>query len=121
MLVVDDHRPFRETAADFVRGLPGIADVQTAASGEEALTSAGQRSFDLVLLDLTMPGMGGLAAARALKRLAAPPRIYIASMQDGRETQAMAQDAGADGFISKSDFAAGLQQLLDEPTARRSS
>jgi CheY-like chemotaxis protein len=113
ILVVDDHAPFRETAADFLRGLPGIATVETARSGEEALARASSRGFDLVLLDLTMPGMNGIEAARALKRLPSAPRVYIASMQDSQEAQLVAREAGADAFISKTDFAQRLQHLLD--------
>jgi CheY-like chemotaxis protein len=113
VLVVDDHAPFRETAADFLRGLPAVGAVETAGSGEEALKRVSLRSFDLVLLDLAMPGMNGLEAARALKRLPTAPRVYIASMQDSQETQTVAREAGADAFISKSDFAQRLQHLLE--------
>ena len=118
VLVVDDHAPFRETAADFLRGLPDIAAVETAGSGDDALKRAAAQAFDLVLLDLAMPGMNGLEAARALKKLPSAPRVYIASMQDSQETQAVAREAGADAFISKSDFARRLQHLLEATKGR---
>ncbi|WP_302142163.1 ATP-binding protein [Halomonas alkalicola] len=72
LLAVDDTESNRLLLRELVAG-PGI-EVSLAASGEEALALARQQPFDLVLMDIRMPGMDGVAATRALRRLGGPWR-----------------------------------------------
>ncbi|MGE4533716.1 ATP-binding protein [Halomonas sp.] len=67
LLAVDDNRANRELLGALLAG-PGV-EVTLAASGEEALSLARQARFDLVLMDIRMPGMDGIAATRALRHL----------------------------------------------------
>jgi DNA-binding NarL/FixJ family response regulator len=66
ILVVDDHRTFREALGDLIAAVPGFVLVGQACSGEEAMRAVERLSPQLVLMDVVMPGMGGIAAARAI-------------------------------------------------------
>jgi DNA-binding LytR/AlgR family response regulator len=79
VLVVDDEAPALADLARQLRSLPGTADVQTAAGGQQALRSLAERPFDAVFLDVRMPGMDGLELARVLKRFEAPPAVVFVS------------------------------------------
>ena len=79
VLIADDHRLFREA----LRGvLERECDVVEAATGEEAMALAARTRPDIVLLDLGMPGVGGLNAAHRLAREAPNSRVAILSQHD---------------------------------------
>jgi two-component system invasion response regulator UvrY len=75
VLVVDDHVMIRRGIASMLAGIPGVQLVGEAANGEEALRLARELAPDVVLMDLRMPGIGGLEAARRIH--AALPRTRI--------------------------------------------
>jgi two-component system KDP operon response regulator KdpE len=93
VLVVDDEpqirRVLRSTLA--ARGY----EVQDAPSGEDALVAIRQNRFDLVLLDVNMPGMGGLEACREI-RAGSAVAIIMLTVSDSEEDKVGALDAGAD-------------------------
>lgn len=66
VVLADDERPARRFLADLLGTMPGVTIAGQAASGDEALALAGSEAPDLLLLDLQMPGMGGLECARRL-------------------------------------------------------
>jgi Response regulator receiver domain len=74
-LIVDDQLAFREAMADLIDAMPGFVLVGRACTGEEAVAAVEQVSPQLVLMDVAMPGMGGIAAARVI--LGKYPRIVI--------------------------------------------
>jgi len=82
VLVVDDHDPFREAMRDMVAGTDGFALVGEASSGEEAARAAGMLAPELVLMDVTMPGMGGIAAARAILNMHPETMVVLISVDD---------------------------------------
>jgi len=63
-------------------------------------------------MDVAMPGMNGLEATRQIKARPAAPRVVILTFYDNPEYRAVAQTVGADGFVTKSDFAAQLLPLI---------
>jgi two-component system, OmpR family, KDP operon response regulator KdpE len=106
LLVVDDEPQIRRMLG---RGLAGAGyDVVVAASGEEALGEAERRQPDLVILDLTMPGIGGLETCRRLRERSSVP-IIILSVQEREADKIAALDSGADDYLTK-PF--GLGELL---------
>jgi two-component system invasion response regulator UvrY len=111
-LLVDDNSDFLQSAAEFLSAHPEISVVGRAAAGDEAINQVRKLKPDLVLLDLRMPGINGLEAARRIKQLAHPPRIVILTIHNGPDYRARAEEAGADGFVGKSQMGVDLLPLL---------
>ncbi len=101
VLITDDHRIARRGLAELLSQEPGIEVVGEADSGEAALDLAGKLRPDVVLMDMQMPGMGGIEATRALR--ASRPEICVIalSMYDEREFADVMREAGASGSVSK--------------------
>jgi DNA-binding NarL/FixJ family response regulator len=120
VLVVDDQRPFRVAAAAVLRTAPGFELVGEAGSGEEAVEQVGALAPDLVLMDVSMPGIGGVEATRRIRALPAAPVVFFCSTYAASDLPAEADTAGAAAYLGKADLAAELlTRLWDEsrPTA----
>ena len=128
VLICDDHRIVREGLRAFVETVPGVDRVLTAASGEEVLARFSVDAPDLVMMDLQMPGLGGLEATRRL--LAAHPeaRVLMLTAADDRDHVAAAITAGARGYlvkdVSREELCAAVGHAiagddLVEPSMRR--
>lgn len=76
----------------------GITEVR---SGEEALEEVGHRPVDLVLLDIEMPGIGGMETCRRLRAMAPQAGIVMVTVCDSEEDKIRALEAGADDYITK--------------------
>ncbi|HEY2523699.1 MAG TPA: response regulator transcription factor, partial [Candidatus Binataceae bacterium] len=111
VLIADDHRLFREALRAVLERECDV--VGEAATGEEAIALAARTRPDVVLLDLGMPGVGGLNAAHRLAKEAPNSRVVILSQHDDEEyvIEAMV-DAGAAGYLVKTDAAAELLSAL---------
>ena len=115
ILVVDDLDLNRELVRTLLEA-SGYS-VEEAASGAEAVTAAEQRPFDLILMDLQMPGMDGFTAARAIRRAASPNRgtpIVALSANVLPEHIAAGAAAGMNGHIGKP---INVTELLSEVAA----
>src|SRR6476659_2049810 len=106
LLIVDDEPQIRQSlrAALSSQGY----EVHDARTGEEALQHLNQTRFDLVLLDLRMPGMSGLETCRAI-RAGCDTAIIILTVSDAEEEKVSVLDAGADDYVTK-PF--GVSELL---------
>ena len=82
VLVVDDQEPFREALRHVIACAGGFALVGEATSGEEATAAVAALSPQLVLMDMVMPGMGGIAAARLILARRPPPVVALISVDD---------------------------------------
>jgi two-component system KDP operon response regulator KdpE len=99
VLVVDDEPPLRRVLQTSLtaRGFT----VEEAGSAERALELVGQRPFDLILLDMNMPGMGGIEACRHLRTMLPHVGIVMVTVRDAEEDMVQALNAGADDYITK--------------------
>ncbi len=115
ILIVDNERQMRRAlrASLIAHG----HQVVEAASGEEALRKVDAEPCDFVLLDLNMPGVGGMATCRAIRSFSEVP-IMVVSIRDSEQDKVAALKAGADDYITKPYR---LQELLArvEAVARR--
>jgi DNA-binding NarL/FixJ family response regulator len=90
---------------------PDLNVVGEACCGEEALELASMLGPDLVLMDLNMPGMGGLAATEHLLLQAPSCRVVILTIQDDSDTREQASQAGAIAFVAKSKVETLLAEI----------
>ncbi len=102
ILLVDDHPVVRAGYRRFLESGPGFVVVAEAESGEEAVAAYDRLSPALVLMDLAMPGTGGLEAVRAIRARDRAARIVVISMHQGAVFALRALEAGAMGYVTKS-------------------
>ena len=109
ILLVDDEEDFLSTLAERLetRGLK----VDTASSGEEALAKVGKQGFDLIVLDLAMPGMDGIETLKRIKAKQPEAEIIILSGQGSIKTSIEAMKHGAEDFMEKP---VNITDLLDK-------
>ncbi len=128
VLICDDHRIVREGLRQFVAGVPGVDKVDTAASGEEVLARYPHEHPDLVLMDVRMPGLGGLEATRRLVQQHPAAKVIMLTAADDRDQVAAAVSHGARGYllkdVSHEELCAAVAHALDgmdlvEPSLRR--
>src|SRR4051794_34183040 len=102
VLIVDDQAPFRAAATAVVGLTDPFVVVGSAESGEECLTKAGVLTPDLVLMDISLPGIDGIEAARQLAALPSPPAVILVSTYSQYEYADWAALSGAIAYIDKS-------------------
>ena len=101
VLLADDHAVLRAGIRLLLNSQPEFEVVGEAASGIEALALSEQIQPDLILLDLSMPGLGGLDALPVLRRSAPNARILILTMHDDPQYLRKALKSGAAGYVLK--------------------
>jgi DNA-binding NarL/FixJ family response regulator len=112
ILLVDDHAEFRRVVREFLNHLPHLSVVGEAADGVEALRQVERLSPDMVLMDISMPGMGGLEATRVIKQRWPATKVFITSANENMTYELEAIAAKADGFFPKSELKKGLERVL---------
>ncbi|SDL68171.1 two component transcriptional regulator, LuxR family [Franzmannia pantelleriensis] len=101
VLVADDHHLVRTSIARLLDGEDGIAVIGEAIDGEEAISMARQLRPDIVLMDIRMPGIGGLEATRKIAKGMADIHVLVLTAFLEETFAQRLLDAGASGFISK--------------------
>jgi two-component system, NarL family, invasion response regulator UvrY len=109
VLVVDDHAPFRRAAINVIAAAPGFEVAGEAASGERAVELAATLEPDLMLLDVNMPGIGGIEAAKRIAARGGDTVIVLVSSDRPHELPDAARSCGAAAYVDKADFG---QELL---------
>ncbi len=99
VLLVDDEPAIRR-ALSIALGELGFITVE-ASRGEDALHLARSRTFDVVLLDINMPGIGGMKTLVRLRALAPRLPILMLTVRDGEDNKIEALESGADDYITK--------------------
>jgi DNA-binding NarL/FixJ family response regulator len=110
VLIVDDVVDLRRVLRVVIASDPRFRVVGEAADGAEAAALAASLRPDIVLLDLVMPGVGGLAALPELRRVAPAARVVVLSNLDDADLRGQARSLGAVGYLDKASTAA---ELLD--------
>jgi two-component system KDP operon response regulator KdpE len=99
LLVVEDEAPIRQAVRTALEIL-GF-DIMEANRGEDALPLLRAIRFDVALVDINMPGMGGIETCCEIRRLAPGMAILMVTVRDSEEDKVRALDAGADDYITK--------------------
>ncbi|WP_225773176.1 response regulator [Pseudomonas sp. Marseille-Q5115] len=112
LVLVDDHALIRAGVRALVADIPGYCVVGEAGDGWQLTELVRRSQADIVLLDLSMRGVGGLDALRQLRRSGVPCRVLVLSMHHDSELILHALQAGADGYLLKDATANELEQAL---------
>jgi two-component system KDP operon response regulator KdpE len=120
VLIVDDEFALRKALRTSLTA-SGFA-VEEARNGEEAVGAVRQRQFDLVLLDINMPGVGGVEACQKIRGLAPQTGIVMVTVRDSENDKVNALEAGADDYVTKPfrlrELIARLRAVLRRTHAR---
>jgi two-component system KDP operon response regulator KdpE len=119
VLVVDDDSSTRRALRMTLSGM-GFTVVE-AARGEEALSLVRVTWFDAVLLDVDMPGMGGVETCRSIRRAVPRLPILMLTVMDSEDDKVLALDAGADDYITKPFQLRELTARLRSAVRRRNA
>lgn len=101
ILLADDHKHAREGMRTIVSAMPDFLIVGEAASGEEALALMEKLQPELILMDINMPGMGGLEAVKVIKSASPAVKIIMVTVSDDASHLFEALKKGAQGFLLK--------------------
>jgi DNA-binding NarL/FixJ family response regulator len=112
ILIADDHPLFRDALQQVIDQAFSAAAVTEASTLAEAMTAAQGADFDLLLLDINMPGMNGFNGLIALRNTVPATPIVVVSADEDRQTVQQALTLGASGFIPKSMAKDGMVQGL---------
>lgn len=111
-IVVDDYQPFLAALTVLLSHKSGVEVVGQADNGNDGLKLIEEMKPDLVMVDYTMPGMGGVEVTRRLKAMPEAPKVIVMSFQTEMECREQALKAGADGFLVKTEMHQELLPLL---------
>jgi DNA-binding NarL/FixJ family response regulator len=119
ILVVDDHPIVRQGLKTLLEGHSGWQVIGEASDGAEALEKAGELNPDVMVLDVTMPRMNGLEACRLLRRQYPDLEILFVTQHDSPQMMREALEAGARGYVVKSNAARDLLAAVEAVSQHR--
>lgn len=113
VVIADDHQVVRTGLERLLEGWPNVTVVGTAADGVEAVRLTSLHRPDVVLMDISMPVMGGLEATRRIAAAWPDVQVVVLTSFDDRPTVAEALDAGAIGYLLKDSDPATLREGIE--------
>jgi DNA-binding NarL/FixJ family response regulator len=118
VLIADDHRLFAEALAAILAIDERIEVVGQAADGEKAVELAASKDPDVVLMDIQMPRLDGVEAARRIKQAPNATAVLMLTGSDSAADVARAREAGAAGYVTKDRIASELIDSIVEVSAK---
>jgi len=119
ILLVDDHPIVRQGLRTLLEGRTGWEVVGEAADGVEALDKVATLQPDVVVLDVTMPRMNGLEACRLIQQKTSGLEVLFVTQHDSPQMMREALDAGARGYVVKSNAAHDLLDAVEAVSQHR--
>ncbi len=113
ILVVDDFEPFRRFVRSTLGKRPELQVVDEASDGLEAVQKAGQLQPDLIVLDIGLPRLNGIGAARQISKLSPLSKIVFLSQESSAEVVQEILDLGASGYVVKTQAGNSLLAAVD--------
>jgi two-component system, NarL family, invasion response regulator UvrY len=101
ILIADDHPIVRSGLKQILQEAKFVSGIEEASTGEEALDKAKTGKFDILLLDISMPGINGLEVLEELKKLKPNLRVLMLSIYPEEDYAVRALKAGASGYLTK--------------------
>jgi DNA-binding NarL/FixJ family response regulator len=119
ILLVDDHPIVRQGLKTLLEGHSGWKVIGEASDGAEAVEKARDLTPDVMVLDVTMPRMNGLEACRLLRKQAPGLEILFVTQHDSPQMMREALEAGARGYVVKSNAARDLLEAVEAVSQHR--
>ena len=113
ILLVDDYEPWRNGVRSILKVRPEFQVAAEAADGSEALRKAKELKPDLILLDIGLPNLDGIAAARRIRELCPNSKIIFLSLNNDLDVVRAALSTGARGYVHKTDARSELLPAVD--------
>jgi NarL family two-component system response regulator LiaR len=112
VVIVDDHRSYGEALQIALDGEGDLKVIEVVTDGESAIEVANEKHPDVMLVDVQMPGVDGLEATRRIHRDAAGTKVILLSGHDDDVVLARAVEAGARGFLKKTQTVSDLADAI---------
>jgi len=113
ILVADDHALIRRGIRGMLQDQHGWRVVGEAGNGREAIEQATRLKPDVAILDVTMPELDGLEATRQLQQVSPDTKVLILTMHESKQMVRRVLEAGASGYVLKSDFPRTLVEAVE--------
>jgi DNA-binding NarL/FixJ family response regulator len=113
IVLIDDQAIIRAAFRSLIERIPGLTVVGDAGDARSGIELVGRVRPDLVVLDITMPGLSGIDAVVPLKKASPHTKVLMASQHEGRKFVQQALQAGADGYLSKDSDPAELGLAIE--------
>jgi DNA-binding NarL/FixJ family response regulator len=113
IMVADDHEIIRKGIKALISSRPGWAVCAEAATGREAISKAEEHQPDIVVMDISMPGLNGLEATRRIRRMLPKTQVVILSLHYSDQLVREVLDCGAHSYILKSDASRDLFTAIE--------
>ena len=114
LLIVDDHEIVRAGIKRLFENTPNLNIVADLGSGEEAYQFLHKNTVDLIIMDVSMPGKGGIETTNQIKKRYPKIKILMLSMHDNAMIIEKAMKSGADGYILKNDLSDDLLNAVEK-------
>ncbi len=116
ILIADDHEIFRKGIKQILSDMPDKYDIEEASNGSEVMKKISGNEFDMVLLDISMPGRNGIDILKQLKNFRPDLQVLILSMYPEEQFAVRALKAGAAGYLTKAskhdEFVNAVHKIL---------
>jgi len=117
LIVVEDFAPFRQFICKTLAKWPNLQVICEVSDGQEAVQKAEELKPDLVLLDIGLPSLNGIEAARQIRKLAPEAEIIFVTQESSPELVQASLSLGARGYVAKTraatDLLAAVEAVLD--------
>ncbi|MDH6181930.1 DNA-binding NarL/FixJ family response regulator [Microbacteriaceae bacterium SG_E_30_P1] len=113
IVIVDDHPVFRDGLAMLLSSMDGIEVVATAGDGREGIETIAEAQPDVVVMDVQMPELDGIAATREITSTQPHIKVLVLTMSNDDETVFAAMRAGAKGYLLKGAAQSEIRQAID--------
>ena len=119
ILIADDHAVVREGLKQILTGVPGVKEIDDACDGFELLEKVKVKNYDIVVLDISMPGKSGLEVLKELKILKPKLPVLILSIYPEGQYAIRVLKAGASGYLTKDSASEELVNAVEKIYAGR--
>jgi DNA-binding NarL/FixJ family response regulator len=113
ILVADDQEAVRKRVCSTLSAHTNVASCSEATNGREAVEKAHESDLDLIILDITMPVLNGLEAARKIRQFAPDTPILVLSVHKSKQLVEEAKKIGVLGYVTKTEAGRNLARAVD--------